>query len=392
MAELNRILKPKFVSISTYKEVVEEVVEKLKSHMGAIDSVYLAGGDWTPGISDVDIVVFAKDDQLHRLYNYGILLPSYLEHPEASYLVRHPYGIYPVSVKEGAHFIGAYTSEWRLLLGEPFRFPRYTDFSSNEGRGLMAAQIFGLLYKKLFRFITLDWRVDPLQYLGWLWSLTYTIDCINFIQPSLNQSSYESFEDYKDKIKRLKTGFFDLSTTQKENSFRDLANIALKIVFTEIPAAISSFLSEFGLCLRGTYDLIMPDIKIHFRENPKVRFGHIRYWKVNAIWVETWLNLLFFLAKLSEFSSFFHLRINKEKLQGDIILDGEIESGIITYCYWLNRLAEVNRNIKIPHPYSRRFFLNKGIKNRIANIYRCSVISAMGKKHVHASPMVPQDK
>ncbi|MFC2051604.1 hypothetical protein ACFLT4_02620 [Chloroflexota bacterium] len=217
-----------------YEEVLEKVVTNLRNSP-SVKAAYLAGSDWVPGVSDMDVIVLldknGKESQLDS--------PKSLSE-KSSYIFSHNYGAYPYAILKNMFFLNPYTREWRRLFGEEVRIGGYYDLPDIEDqRVVVAATIFDLLVNKLLYFpsILLSKRIDVRKMLGWLWSLTYTLDMLQFT------TEEPMAKEYGECIRELRSCWFEMGKQEVLDMLIALMKEANDIIL-ELPIRLGDYLSK----------------------------------------------------------------------------------------------------------------------------------------------------
>ena len=136
---------PKQLSTRDYEECVE-LVRKEAQGNPTIRALYLMGGPWSPGISDLDIVV---------VYKNGIA-PQYLKSPwslgeKARFIFTHRYLSFNEDTARLFYFLyPKQSAQLRLLSGEQILFSEPT--VGEEQTWTQAFILFDLLINKLLLF------------------------------------------------------------------------------------------------------------------------------------------------------------------------------------------------------------------------------------------------
>ena len=225
---------PKPMQREDYEEVLEAVVEDLKANP-AVEAAYLAGGEWIPGISDMDVIVLLNKEGKE----------SDLKHPKSlseksRYIFMHGYGVYSYEALQKMFYLNPYTGEWKKLFGKDVKIGGYYDLSDmKEQRLFVAATIFDLLVNKLLYLPSalLTRRVDVRKTLGWLWSITYTLDMLEFV------TGEAMAEGYRDSIKELRACWFKIDEQEALATLVDLIEEANSIIF-KIAIRLGDYLSK----------------------------------------------------------------------------------------------------------------------------------------------------
>jgi len=226
LAKDNLYNLPIVLSIADYKECCELAVRDFRKNNAAV-SMYVMGGKWCPGISDLDIVAVYKNGTkpkpLKSPWSLSekakfIFTHRHLSFDEKSF--TDFYYIYPKS-----------TSNLRLLWGKDIilKSPE-EELSEKENKFLLSFIVFDVLVNKLLLFPrrARDSKIDVRQMIGELYSLFYTFEILK------NITRQEIGTEFIVRIKNLRKNWFirDFSENLKELSYlyEAGANLVLETV------------------------------------------------------------------------------------------------------------------------------------------------------------------
>lgn len=194
---------------SDYEKCVD-LVKKEAFKNPTISSVYLMGGEWCPGISDLDIVAFYKDG----------LIPQPLSSPwslseKARFIFTHRYLSFNQSSARYFYFLyPSETANLHNLIGKEQEFLAIPN--SNRQWGL-AFILFDILVNKLLLFRKFKKSPKNIrQLLGSLYSLTYTTWMVREI------SGVAIDDGFEDRIKKLRQNWFALDEGLAEQELMSL--------------------------------------------------------------------------------------------------------------------------------------------------------------------------
>lgn len=189
---------PKRLSRSDYEACVDLVVQEA-AHNPTISSVYLMGGEWCPGISDLDIVV---------IYKQGVP-PMPLRNPwslseEASFIFTHRHLSFDQDSAAYLYFLyPKETAQLRLLVGVEQQFREVPD---DIQPWTLAFILFDILVNKLLLLGRNNTGpVNVRQSIGELYSLVYTIWMVR------EMGGTDIDEGFGEKIRALRRDWFTLN-------------------------------------------------------------------------------------------------------------------------------------------------------------------------------------
>lgn len=277
---------PKPLSISDYQECVEIVKGKAVGNH-TIKAVYLMGGEWVPGISDLDIVVIYKD----------FVTPEYLPDPwsissKAKFIFTHRYLSFDETTGKQFYFLyPKSTANLRLICGEPVNFKEPS--STEEQQWTLAFIIFDVLTNKLCLFERFRrGPYDARNLLGQLYSLIYTVEAIKKL------TGEQVGSEFMAKVKALKQNWFLLGESIATKELLSLVSPALGLV-EEIILSLDRFLQTKGIVF---------DHRAIF-SNDKYRIAFSGDWSADAFSREFSRSLIFTLPWLKKKIELFRLLV-----------------------------------------------------------------------------------
>lgn len=266
MTDLHNFPQP--LNKEDYEKVCQLTVADLKKNPDVL-AVYLFGDEWTPGISDLDIIVVYKNQPENRI---GIKAPWQLSKKAQSIFI-HRYENYNQRTFFDRFYLYPYSENLKLLFGQPlaWRFPQ-EELSQKEYHWLQTAFLFDLLINKLlliFRYKFKE-RINIREAILVISSLRHTLRMANEIVNS------ELAIDFSSKIEQLRTQWFKKSRRENIKTFFYLLEEAEKLVLKLIKE-LDSFLKKE-----------VPNFVQEIREkkfslrNPKYDLLFIPHWQENT--------------------------------------------------------------------------------------------------------------
>lgn len=218
---------PRPLEKSDYQEVCDLVVNNLKNNPG-IESIYLSGGEWVPGISDMDILLACNDKIIG--HEGEISSPRSLS-KKADIIFTESYASFSEECFKDFYYLVSDKTNLRLLWGKEIsiRHPR-SDLSDKDYQFFNAILVFKYLVNKLLffpRYLTIR-EISVRGLLCELYSLIYTLE----LAETLGGNKIAS--DFPTRIKQLKNSWFQ--DNQEENLkelmflFKDGIDLILEIV------------------------------------------------------------------------------------------------------------------------------------------------------------------
>ena len=246
---------PKKIQISNYEQVCDLIVDKLKNN-ASIKAIYLSSGKWTPGISDLDIIV------VYNKNKKGILIPDFREISEkAKYVLLHSFWELDEESFKNVNYISPGLN-LKLLHGEEIiNFEPKKELKEREYSFFLLGVIFDYLINKLLLFPKfLDKKeIDVRQLLGHIHSLKYTLEIFNIVCPGFIKS------DFPLKIKKLRNNWFDEKIEDNLEELMDLLNQSIDLIL-EIVTGLDKFIKDNKL---QTQNIVFKNRKYYttFKEN-----------------------------------------------------------------------------------------------------------------------------
>jgi hypothetical protein len=228
---------PKKFDKKDYEEVVHLAVSDLKRNPD-VASIYLMGDNWTPGISDMDIIVVYKNNI--KSVNYKN--PKELS-DKSEYIFTHDYINYDEESFKHMRFI--YPSKYQLvhLYGKEIDVLNPEDFlSENEIRDLKASFVVDCIVNKLLSFpLYFKDNVDTRnRALLWMYSFVYTKKITEEVL------GREIKSDFPEMILKLRKNFFDMNTNEIEKLLRNTTEEGFKLTIKLIEEINIFLVNRFG--------------------------------------------------------------------------------------------------------------------------------------------------
>lgn len=198
---------PKHFQKTDYEEACNLAAASFKNNPD-IKAAYLEGGEWVPGISDVDLTVVYND----RMENRVAVKSPWSLSEKAKYLFLHTYGSYNEESFRNFYYLVPDKINLRLIYGKavPILNAR-EELSPKDYKFLNAILIFDFLVQKLL-FYPLNLMVkkqDARRLLGEIHSITYTLGMTEDL------IGEQMGGDFSIKIKQLRKNWF--GENQEEN-------------------------------------------------------------------------------------------------------------------------------------------------------------------------------
>jgi len=248
---------PKKIQISDYKEVCDLIVDKLKSNTD-IKSIYLSSGRWTPGISDLDIII------VYNKNKKGIVIPDFRKiSKKAKYVLLHGFWELDKESFEKVNYISPGLC-LKLLYGEElFNIDPKKELNKKEYSFFLSGIIFDYLINKLLLFPNFlnKKEIDVRQLLGHIYSLKYTLEIFDIVCPRVIET------DFSLRIKKLRDNWFN---EKEEDNLKELINLLNKSIdlILEIVIGLDGFIKDNKLQFKS---VVFKNRKyyITFKENWK---------------------------------------------------------------------------------------------------------------------------
>ncbi len=331
---------PKYLKRADYENLCNLVVADLKLNPDIV-AVYLAGGNWVPGISDLDIIVVYKNQ---RQSQYNIKSPWALS-KEAEYVFMHVYENYTEASFRDLHYFSPKFNKIKLLYGSSVspRLPE-KELNSLEYNWLQASFAFDFLINKLLLFFRhdLENKINVREAIVVISSLVYTISVVEKI------TNLKIETNFPQKITSLRNNWFVNSQEKNIKSLFNLLEEAESLILR-----IVQLLAEF-------LEKEIPDVVKKMKEST-FYFRNSHY---DLIFMPNWNEKIFlseFKKGLIEFNPpFFRRRknIDSYRLVLPSVLFFFLRSYTLVEGQWSDWLKKSVRNnqllIKTP--------VNKGIK------------------------------
>lgn len=231
---------PQILKESDYHETCNLFVNNLKDNPN-IKSIYLAGGPWVPGISDLDILIIYHQKIKKETYRPTPWKFSIKEKHLYSYMDFDIWNLTENSFRN-LYYINSPTS-LKLLWGEEIllRSPK-NELSQDNFQSLNAILIFDFLINKLLfspRHFK-SFKIDVRRMLGEVYSLRYTLELLQSIDPQ------PIGIDFISRIKKLREEWFDKD--QIEN-LQELVSVYSKSIdlILDIVVKLNNFIQNQNL-------------------------------------------------------------------------------------------------------------------------------------------------
>lgn len=250
---------PERLEKKDYQELCDLAVEDLRKNSNVL-AVYLFGGDWFPGISDLDIIVVWKRGHLGRT---GVRPPWRLSE-KAKFVFVHRYESHnPLTFRDICYFLPR-SDKIKLLFGKPFSYhlPQ-KELETSEYYWLQASFVFSFLINKFLLFPKYEFknRIDVQEIILFINSLTYSIKAIQEISGS------EFNENFCLRVGQLRKKWFERDRQENIKLLFGLLDeagkISLKIVEElnlflkrEVPDFIKKIEGKRFFLRNPRYDLI----------------------------------------------------------------------------------------------------------------------------------------
>jgi len=239
---------------SDYQNVVDTIVQYAKRNRSIL-SVYLMGGEWYPGISDLDIVLVYKDE------NEPLDFPKKNDKTEKIFTHR----CLSFHKDDFKNFFFFYpTSNIRLLFGEDLNPINLKEkYSNKEYKMLLALNLIDYLIHKMailpFKYKGSK-NFDVRQRIAELKSLSYDFEIIEYL------GFEHSHKDFLDKIKELRLNWFNLNRNLE--ILKELSQETESVIFNLLEL-ISDYLYRQDLFQIEFNDckFVNRDFKIKFIKN-----------------------------------------------------------------------------------------------------------------------------
>ncbi|MDD3531290.1 MAG: hypothetical protein PHV99_01730 [Candidatus Pacebacteria bacterium] len=223
---------PRPLEQSEYERCVDLVKEDV-SRNPTVQSAYLMGGEWCPGISDLDIVIVYKDG----------VPPKPLRSPwtlseQAAFIFTHRYLSFSESAADLFYFLyPKETAHLRRIAGSDHSFMEVPEANR---QWILAAILFDVLVNKLL--LLRRSKKGPLhirQLLGELYSLVYTAWIVREI------GGVDIDQGFGERIQALRTNWFAQDETAAIQTLMTLLDEGLELVARAV-VELDRFVSRSG--------------------------------------------------------------------------------------------------------------------------------------------------
>jgi len=346
---------PKPLKESDYQELSDLVVEKLKN-IPAVKSIYLLGGSWMPGISDLDITIVRKTIKKGE---QGIPSPWALSHKSKYIFIHNFWELDEESFRNLKYF--THDTPPKLLWGKDIsiRNPQ-SELSDKEYQFLEIMIIFDFLINKLLFFprYLKQTQLNIRQVLGEVYSLIYTLEVLDL-------TGLQTIEtDFPEKIKKLRETWFDNNQEENIKELMILLEQSIDLIL-EVVVRLDNFVKEHNL---PTSNLIFKNRKYYLtfdKDWTKDKFIS-NFFKGHIAIKRPFSNRVlenFKIVLPQSLSYFFMVYANQEGLVSDWIrksltglqkMDIPVNQGIYQHIKVINDSAKASikyRFDRIPFPY-----------------------------------------
>lgn len=205
---------PKEINRQDYLNACDYITKKF-SRYNFIESIYLAGGNWLPGISDLDIyIVFKDNEKINFWQNPKETKPQYFD-----FIVSHSHDFFNSSSFKFIYYIFSKQASFKLLyVKEQEIIDPEQDETAEEYQFMQLSIITDFLINKLLHFFQLkrDNYIDVRSTIGELYSLKYTY---KLLEETFNIQLQRSFIN---KIEQLRSNWFGQNFG---NNIKDLTSV-----------------------------------------------------------------------------------------------------------------------------------------------------------------------
>ena len=324
------------MQVSDYQEVCDLVVDDLKDNPN-IKSVYLAGSQWLPGISDLDIIV-VFNDQIKDGFDFQS--PWNLS-KKAKYIFSHKYAIYNEKSFFNINYLVPTEQNLRLLFGKDisFRDPE-KELSERDYKLLNAILVFDLLINKLlFNFKYLNYtKIDVRNLLNTIYSLVYSLLMIEMAGGKKIES------DFVLRIDQLRMNWFENNST---DNLEELISL-----YHQSNDLILEIVVELNNIVKKQFQLIDNDILFKNR-------------KYNISFKENWDNELF-LKEFKKGYIFLKKPFSDKGIESfKFVLPYYLSYFLVTYANYEGLFSEWIKKGLTGYQYQDYFSISKGVKKHI---------------------------
>lgn len=259
-----------------YEQECNLLVENIKNNKD-IKAVYLAGGNWVPGISDLDILIVYAENPSAQLVVPDIRVLS----KNSKYLFLHNYGTFDESNYKNIFYLTPEFGNFKLIYGRdyPVINPQQ-ELSSLDYRFLISVLVFDILINKFLWFlpkIMVTRRVDVRQTIGMINSLIYTLEMTETV------IGKKIITDFPVAIKDLRLNWFNQPEKENLEKLFFLIKKSLDLVL-ELMVQLNSFVVEQKL-----------------GQNKRLIFQNRRYY---IVFTENWSKEKFWSEFIDKYISF----------------------------------------------------------------------------------------
>jgi len=226
---------PRRLSELDYREVCDLAVSRSQNNPN-IESIYLVGGKWMPGISDIDILFVLKDKVSPKI---RFILPAELS-SKAKFIFVHGCGTSDIESFKNYFYLVPEKTKLKLIHGNPIevRQPK-KELSPLDYKFLQAIIVFDLLINKLLyfpRYLKYS-ELDVRDLIGQIYSITYTLEMIEEI------TEKKIATDFSFKINQLRRKWFDENKNNNLKKILELSGESIDLIL-DIVILLNQFLNE----------------------------------------------------------------------------------------------------------------------------------------------------
>ena len=374
---------PKALKKSDYQEVCDLTVNDFKNNPN-VKSIYLDGGEWVPGISDLDILVVYNNRIVEcKKNNFHHSLSK-----KAKFIFLHDNAIFDEEYFENLQYLISDIKNLRLQWGKDILIRSSKDeLSSNDYRLLNSILIFKFLINKLLffpRYLTVK-KIDVRHLLGELHSLIYTLEMMEIV------SGEKINSDFPMRIRQLRNNWFQNKQEDNLKEFVLLIDEGIDLIL-EIVIGLDKFVKNQSLPMDE--NLVFQNRKYYitfkriwskemFLQNLKEGYIAIKKYFWDKRIVENFkmrlpLSLSYFMLAYANYDGSLSDWIKKGLLNYRQLLELNVSKGIERHIIQANRfvLANIENNgiYKIPFSYgllSGKRTIKSKIGEKLILVLRC---------------------
>lgn len=213
---------PKHFQKADYEKACDLAAASFKNNPD-IRAAYLEGGEWAPGISDVDITVVYND----KIENRAAVQSPWSLSEKAKYLFLHTYGSYNEESFRNFYYLVPDKINLRLIYGKAVPIlDAHKELSSKDYKFLNAILIFDFLVQKLlfYPLRLMSKTQDARRLLGEIHSITYTLGMMEAL------TGEQMGGDFSAEIKRLRKNWFEEDLEKNLKNLASLLNEGIDLI------------------------------------------------------------------------------------------------------------------------------------------------------------------